>query len=415
MAGTSLDMTAPRPHRGSPVYAVYGTPDPSTLSLAAMIAAGTTLVEVPFDMLAALETGCDTLRTGALARLHESRGKDYVGAVGFDDWWTTALEALNPRFPLSAPRRLVTEKHTLYRKLSRAGVPVADYQVGTLSTAFLNDAVTHLGPRPVLKPATGAGSRGVYRYRDDLTINDNLTLHQQLLSLGHIDSQIPIIAAEYLGCDIALEISADLIVCDSRTTHTVVHEKKSATHVHPFVDHVMVSPPTHAALVDTLPDLPDVLTRTVRALKSRPSVGFVGLETEAGTRCVCWSNGQIWLEDVGVDALPAVHELVPGWCVLGRPVQVCQRVDRAPGQTAVTVARRLQSSVIVGDTGRLGVGRLKIVGSGGAERIFTGLEAGSLRLDDTEAKVDRRRRTELGLGVVTLDESAVVAAQCVSI
>lgn len=44
-----------------------------------------------------------------------------------------------------------------------------------------------------------------------------------------------------------------------------------------------------------------------------------------------------------------------------------------------------------------------------------GLEAGSLRLDDTVTKVDRRRRTELGLGVVTLDGSVVVAARCVSI
>jgi hypothetical protein len=64
-------------------------------------------------------------------------------------------------------------------------------------------------------------------------------------------------------------------------------------------------------------------------------------------------------------------------------------------------------SVIVGDTGRLGVGRLKVVGDG-TEQVLTGLEVGSLMLRGEAVKVDRRRTSELGFGVVTLDGSGVV-------
>ncbi|GAB1516335.1 hypothetical protein JCM33774_83800 [Actinophytocola sp. KF-1] len=122
----------------------------------------------------------------------------------------------------------------------------------------------------------------------------------------------------------------------------------------------------------------------------------MGLGTEALATCVCRLHREDWLEDRGVDALPAAHELVPGWCVLGRPIQVCPRTERAPGQTAVALARRLGASVIIGDTNRLGVGRLRVVDSSGFEQVLTGFEVGRLRLDEGVTKIDRRNKSEFG-------------------
>jgi hypothetical protein len=79
-----------------------------------------------------------------------------------------------------------------------------------------------------------------------LTTEDNLALYRQLLVLGHIDSRTPIIAAGYLGGQsAALEISVDVVVSSGRATVMTVHEKATATAVHPFVDQVMISPPTN--------------------------------------------------------------------------------------------------------------------------------------------------------------------------
>ncbi|MFE9328529.1 hypothetical protein ACIHDR_47230 [Nocardia sp. NPDC052278] len=195
MAATSHDMTAPRPGGTSPVYAIYGEPDPAALTLNALREAGTVLKQIPLDILVALETGKPALRDEALTRLARHNGRDLAGAVGFDDWWTTALSALNPGWSLADARNLVTDKARLHTALRHHNVATSDFHVGTLSRSFMLDAVASMGPRPVLKPVTGAGSRGVYRYRDDLTVDDNLSLYQQLLRLGHIDTQTQIIAA----------------------------------------------------------------------------------------------------------------------------------------------------------------------------------------------------------------------------
>jgi hypothetical protein len=149
-------------------------------------------------------------------------------------------------------------------------VAAADFHLGTLSRSFLLDAVTSLGLRPVLKPATGAGSRGVYRYRDDLTVDDNLSLYQQLLRLGHIDTQTQIIAAQYLGeGDAALEISVDTLVCAGQVSNVTVHEKLTATAVHP---------------VDELSQLPHILADIVTTLNPpRRSISSSASTNGAGT------------------------------------------------------------------------------------------------------------------------------------
>lgn len=190
-----------------------------------------------------------------------------LGAVGFDDWWNIALAALNPGSPLAGARALVTDKPHFYARLAQHGVPVAAFKSGTLSPSFLRVAVDQFGPAPILKPATGAGSRGVYRYRPDLDIDDNLALYSQILRLGHIDSTTTIIAAQYLGDDQRpVEISVDVPVCDSRISALTIHEKRSATAEPPYIDNLMISPPTDPRITNHLAALTPILAAVVATL-----------------------------------------------------------------------------------------------------------------------------------------------------
>ncbi|NKX91212.1 hypothetical protein [Nocardia coubleae] len=266
MTGTALDMTGPRPGAASPVWAVYGTLDPRALTIPDACAAGMTVHQVPTDVLLALETGSPALRAHALERVRVG-GQDLIGAVGYDDWWNTALDALNPNWALAAARALVTDKARLYEVLRGHGVAVAPYYTGSLSTRLIQYALDNLGPRPIFKPATGAGSRGVYRYRDELSVEDNLALYRQVLRAGHIDTATPIIATQYLGeHDAAVEISVDVTVCDSRITHAVVHQKCTATATPPYVDGLMICPPTDRRIHAELPQLPQTLAGIVAAI-----------------------------------------------------------------------------------------------------------------------------------------------------
>ncbi len=253
MAGTSRDMTAARPDGDRPVYGLYGPVDDTAATLADLLRGGAVLRQIPTGVLAALETGSARLREEALNRLTHHQDLPLVGAAGFDDWWNGALGALNTTFPLAQARLLVTDKAALYQRLRAHGIAVPAFVTGELSTRLVADAVSQFGPGPILKPTTGAGSRGVYRYRDDLPVEDNLALYRHLLRLGHIDSSTTILALEYIGGPEALEISVDVIVADGQIIASTVHEKLTATQVHPFVDRVMVSPPMHPTITAALP------------------------------------------------------------------------------------------------------------------------------------------------------------------
>jgi hypothetical protein len=265
MAATSHDMTAPRPEGVSGVYTIHGIPDPTALTLA-QVRDQLGLRMVPPDMLAALETSDPALRTQALQTLTARDGTAPVGAVGFDDWWNTALAALNPHWPLAAARGLVTDKARLYTALAAHGVPVPDFITGPLSGQLLTDALAALGPRPVLKPSTGDGSRGVFRCHADQGVDANLALYRQHLRLDRVDPTTPIIATQYLGGQAPLEVSVDAVICQGRIVRSTVHEKATVTAVHPYVDRIMISPPVDPAITTTLPLLEDVMAAVVTVL-----------------------------------------------------------------------------------------------------------------------------------------------------
>jgi hypothetical protein len=183
-------MTSPRRTGVGPVYALYGHFGSAALTLTEAFATGLSAVRVPLDVLLPLETGSPALVQGATAALSELCDRSLIGAVGLDECWNTALGALNPGFALASARSLVADKATLYTALEGHGAAAPGFIVGTLGCDLLSDALDQFGPRPVLKPVKGAGSRGVYRYRQDLPVADNLALYRELLAVGHIDSGV---------------------------------------------------------------------------------------------------------------------------------------------------------------------------------------------------------------------------------
>lgn len=144
-------------------------------------------------------------------------------------------------------------------------------------------------------------------------------------------------------------------------------------------------------------------------------VGYVGLADGIADSCGRRSRQvECWLEQGDVRPLPAAHELLPRWFVLGRARQSCRVEGAVPGGTGVAIARRRGASVVVGDTGRLGIGRIRIIGDG-RERVLAGVEAGSLVVGGGASPVDRRRRSDLGVAVLTVDSHEGITAHCVAL
>lgn len=280
MAGTSLHMTADRPDAGSPVYAVFGEIDPAVPTLAAL---GPALRRVPFDLLVALETGSQTLRREALEAVRGLDRRPLAGATSLDDFWNGALAVLNPDgFALAGPRVLAVDKGALYTRLRECAVTVPDFLIGPLTQALLDEATRTLGPRPILKPATGTGSSGVVRYRDDLSAAENLEHYRMTLRLAQIDSSTPTIAMRYVGGPDALEVSTEVVVDAGTCVGTVVHEKGSATHTPPFLDRIMTSPPTHPAILAARDPLDDTLAGLVAAMELDRGVVHAELRLDDG-------------------------------------------------------------------------------------------------------------------------------------
>ncbi len=279
MTGTSRDMTGERNGGASPVYGLYGELPDQAASFEELTDAGVVVRQIPVDLLIALDTGGPTLRREALERVDDLAEADYIGAAAFDDWWNTALCFLNRDFPLAAARTLVIDKAAMYARLRERGVDVARFMSGRLSPGFLAEAVATLGPQPVLKPTTGAGSRGVYRYRTDLPAEENIALYRGILSRGHIDSSIDVVAAEYLD---APEVSVEVLIAAGAVVHAIVHEKRTATDVHPFVDLVMVSPPLDPLIADNEPALRQTGGRLASALEIHDGVLHAELRLHQG-------------------------------------------------------------------------------------------------------------------------------------
>jgi len=89
----------------------------------------------------------------------------------------------------------------------------------------------------------------------------------------------------------------------------------------------------------------------------RGAIEIVGLadrhrDEVAAEDCVCGRTAT----DLGLRAVPSVYAIAPGWWVVGRRRSVREH-GSAAGVSALAAARTVGGSVILGDTGRLGIGR----------------------------------------------------------
>jgi hypothetical protein len=113
----------------------------------------------------------------------------------------------------------------------------------------------------------------------------------------------------------------------------------------------------------------------------------------------------------GLTEMPSVYPIAPGWCVMGRRRSVREH-RAAAGVNALAAARGLGGSVILGDTGRLGIGSL-VKQAGGATVRIVGVEAGApIDLRATDGSVDRRRYSDRGFAVITINDDDHVDAEC---
>ncbi|WP_144121049.1 ATP-grasp domain-containing protein [Catellatospora sichuanensis] len=345
MAGTSRDMTAERPGGTSPVYGIYGPVNTDAATLPDLLSGGAVIRQIPVSVLLALESGSSALRDEALDRVAAAgEGLPLTTATCLDDYWNTSLHILNDDTaygPLAASRCITVDKATTYDRLTAAGVQVPDYFYSNLSPQLIDNAIAAYGPRPVLKPATGTSSLGVYRYRDDLSPADNLAYYRILLRMGNVPATSNIIAMRYVGGAEGMEISAEITMGAGRVISLVVHEKLTSTQVHPFVDRAMVSPPVHPKIIDALPDLRGHAERIAAAL------GVVHGVLHAELRL----DGDVWQAlDIAVrpgggliaHSVQAITGIDPRVCHilagLGQPVSDQARNDAAAAHNATCIA-----------------------------------------------------------------------------
>lgn len=306
MAGTSLDMTGPRPASLSQVYALFGEVDDSVTNLRQLLAGGAVVKQIPADMLVKLESGGSALCREALIEIRGLAAGPYSGAAGYDDWWTPALERLNTPFPLSRARRLAGDKAALYSALAEHGVAVPSFLAGQASASWIDEARRTLGPSPVLKPTVGAGSRGVYRYRTDLSTDENLGYYNALRAQDKVHASVPTLVVEYID---ALEVSVDSVIIDTAAAQMVVHEKVTAREMHPFVDRVMVAPPVRREITAALPALTSTISSLAAVLLAKDAV----IHAELRLRDATW-----YVLDVGIR---------PGTGLVGHSFEAITGVD----------------------------------------------------------------------------------------
>lgn len=306
MAGTTLDMTVPRPGSLSQVYALFGEIDDNVTNLRSLLAGGAVIRQVPVDLLVKLDSGGSALRDEALAEIRALAQGPYRGAAGYDDWWTAALGQLNSPFPLSRARRLAGDKAALYGALRERGVAVPRFLIGQASVQWLEEARRILGPSPVLKPTVGAGSRGVYRYRADLPCEENLAYYAALRAQEKVDTSIATLAVEYID---ALEVSVDFLMIGAVAGQMVVHEKVTVRDMHPFVDRVMVAPPAREEIKAALPALTSTISDMAAVLPAKDAV----IHAELRLRGTTW-----YLLDAGVR---------PGMGLVGHSFEAITGID----------------------------------------------------------------------------------------
>jgi len=101
-----------------------------------------------------------------------------------------------------------------------------------------------------------------------------------------------------------------------------------------------------------------------------------------------------------VTALPAVYEIAPGWVSVRDGGDI--KLSRIAGNTALNAAKRLGASVVLGHTGRMGIGSYTS-GYGGNGKVVTGMEVGNLADMRMVKGSDAGTAWQQGFGILTVD------------
>jgi hypothetical protein len=102
-------------------------------------------------------------------------------------------------------------------------------------------------------------------------------------------------------------------------------------------------------------------------------------------------------DGVGVRLLPEFHKVCQGWITTAKVD--CVAPSRIAGNTALNAARKFNTSVVLGHTGRMGIASHSYGYSGRIDKMLTGVEVGTL----VDRKVARSFNGQQGFGLLTID------------
>lgn len=263
MVGTATDITAPRPGGPSSVFAVFGRVAGAARSLNDLYLAGAVVRQISQETLLKTESASPTLRAEGRLEVENLVDRPYVGAFSLDEYWNNALEVLSPASLLRTARRVVQNKGNLYSTAEKADVPVPPHIIVPSEASGIGRGLQEVSNDLILKPTTGGGSRGVYRYRHDLSLAENVDIYlRRRRAVAIPDGDYTICMSFRHG----IEVSVDGEVFEGQLASLTVHEKPARLDGQPFVDRVMTSPPESAQVRDNEALLGDHCLSLLRTL-----------------------------------------------------------------------------------------------------------------------------------------------------
>jgi hypothetical protein len=108
-------------------------------------------------------------------------------------------------------------------------------------------------------------------------------------------------------------------------------------------------------------------------------------------------RGRVAAARFGATALPAVYDIAPGW--ISTSVRNSYQASAIAGNTALNAAKRLNTCVVLGHTGRMGIGSHTSGHGGNAPSTLVGMEVGNLLDRKSSRSLDELQ----GFGMLEVD------------
>jgi hypothetical protein len=149
---------------------------------------------------------------------------------------------------------------------------------------------------------------------------------------------------------------------------------------------------------DTQPDEIVCTDQSIPLLERLREVydGPIGVHAIAGD-----SSSDELLDPFGAKLLPEYYRVAPGWITTDKPD--CCEASRIAGNTALNAARKFNKCVVLGHTGRMGIGSQTMGYGGEISKTVTGMEVGTLM----DRKLARSVGGQQGFGLLTVEGQRV--------